>query len=282
MSILKSLSAQLDSLTTADRQIAEFIIEHPEQMLTMSSAALAEASGRSQSSVVKFSQKLGYGGYQQLKLAVNKAKALEWHAPGGVIHGTIDGSDSYMTILQKLIGSKLLSMRETSAANSEQTIDAALDALANARKVQLAGVGASALVARDFSYKLLKLGRSVLMDSDSHIQIANASALNGQDVLLALSHSGRSLEIVRIAEVARQRGAKVISVTGMQPNPLLDIADIHLFTVADEERVRSSAITSRDAQLMIMDMLFILLVRQQADAQDYVHKSELAVTVLKA
>lgn len=282
MSILKSLSAQLDSLTTADRQIAQFIIEHPEQMLTMSSAALAEASGRSQSSVVKFSQKLGYGGYQQLKLAVNKAKALEWHAPGGVIHGTIDGSDSYMTILQKLIGSKLLSMRETSAANSEQTIDAALDALANARKVQLAGVGASALVARDFSYKLLKLGRSVLMDSDSHIQIANASALNEQDVLLALSHSGRSLEIVRIAEVARQRGAKVISVTGMQPNPLFDIADIHLFTVADEERVRSSAITSRDAQLMIMDMLFILLVRQQADAQDYVHKSELAVTVLKA
>lgn len=282
MSILKSLNAQLDSLTAADRQIAQFIIEHPEQMLTMSSAALAEASGRSQSSVVKFSQKLGYGGYQQLKLAVNKAKALEWHAPGGVIHGTIDGSDSYMTILQKLIGSKLLSMRETSAANSEQTIDAALDALAKARKVQLAGVGASALVARDFSYKLLKLGRSVLMDSDSHIQIANASALNEQDVLLALSHSGRSLEIVRIAEVARQRGAKVISVTGMQPNPLFDIADIHLFTVADEERVRSSAITSRDAQLMIMDMLFIQLVRRQADAQDYVHKSELAVTVLKA
>jgi DNA-binding MurR/RpiR family transcriptional regulator len=281
MSILKVLGAQLDSLTAADRQIAQFIIEHPEQMLTMSSSALAEATGRSQSSVVKFSQKLGYGSYQQLKLAVNKAKALEWHAPGGVIHGTIDGGDSYMTILQKLIGSKLLSMRETSAANTEQTIEAALAVLGNARKVQLAGVGASSLVARDFSYKLLKLGRTVLMDSDSHIQIANASALNEQDVLVALSHSGRSLEPVRIAEVARQRGAKVISVTGMQPNPLLDIADIRLFTVADEERVRSSAITSRDAQLMLMDMLFILLVRQQTDAQDYVHKSEAAVTVLK-
>ena len=73
MSILKSLSAQLDSLTAADRQIAQFIIDHPNEMLAMSSAALAEATGRSQSSVVKFSQKLGYGGYQQLKLAVNKA-----------------------------------------------------------------------------------------------------------------------------------------------------------------------------------------------------------------
>ena len=282
MSILKSLSAQLDSLTAADRQIAQFIIDNPNEMLAMSSAALAEATGRSQSSVVKFSQKLGYGGYPQLKLAVNQAKALEWQAPGGVIHGTIDASDSYMTILQKLIGSKLLSMRETLAANNEHTIDRALDALVNARKVQLAGVGASSLVAKDFSYKLLKLGRTALIDSDSHIQISNASALNEADVLLALSHSGRSLEPLRIAEVARKRGATIISMTGLHPNPLLDLADIHLFTVADEERVRSSAITSRDAQLMLMDMLFILLIRRQVDSHDYIHNSETAVTVLKA
>src|SRR5690606_30675195 len=184
MSILKILDAQLDSMTQADRQIAQFIIDNPERMLTLSSAALAEATGRSQSSVVKFSQKLGYAGYQQLKLAVNKAKALDWHPPGGVIHGTIAASDSYMTTLQKLIGSKLLSMRETSAANGEHTIDAAVDALVTARRVQLAGVGASSLVAKDFSFKLLKLGRTVLLDSDSHIQIANASALNESDVLM--------------------------------------------------------------------------------------------------
>lgn len=282
MSILKILGAKIDSMTQADRQIARFILDHPEQMLTMSSAALAEATGRSQSSVVKFSQKLGYEGYQQLKLDVNKAKAQEFHAPAGVIHGTIDASDSYMTILQKLIGSKLLSMRETSAVNTEATIDSALDALMGARRIQLAGVGASSLVARDFSYKLLKLGRTVLVDSDSHIQISNASALNDQDLIIALSHSGRSMETLRITELAKKRGATVLSVTGLQPNPLLDIADISLFSVADEDRVRSSAITSRDAQLMLMDMLFILLLRRQADAYDYIHRSEAAVTVLKA
>jgi DNA-binding MurR/RpiR family transcriptional regulator len=282
MSILKILGAKIESMTQADRQIARFILDHPEQMLTMSSAALAEATGRSQSSVVKFSQKLGYEGYQQLKLDVNKAKAQEFHAPAGVIHGTIDASDSYMTILQKLIGSKLLSMRETSAVNTEATIDSALDALMSARRIQLAGVGASSLVARDFSYKLLKLGRTVLVDSDSHIQISNASALNDQDLIIALSHSGRSMETLRIAELAKKRGATLLSVTGLQPNPLLEIADISLFSVADEERVRSSAITSRDAQLMLMDMLFILLLRRQADAYDYIHRSEAAVTVLKA
>jgi len=281
MSVLKILGAKIDSMTQADRQIAQFILDHPERMLGMSSAALAEATGRSQSSVVKFSQKLGYEGYQQLKLDVNKAKAQEFHAPAGVIHGTIDASDSYLTILQKLIGSKLLSMRETSAVNTEETIDSALDALVGARRIQLAGVGASSLVARDFSYKLLKLGRTVLVDSDSHIQISNASALNSEDLLIAISHSGRSVETLRIAELAKKRGATLLSVTGLAPNPLLDLADISLFTVADEERVRSSAITSRDAQLMLMDMLFILLLRRQADAYDYIHRSEAAVTVLK-
>jgi len=281
MSILKILGLQLESMTQADQQIAQFIIDHPERMLAMSSAALAEATGRSQSSVVKFSQKLGYAGYQQLKLAVNKAKAQEWQAPAGIIHGTIDASDSYMTILQKLIGSKLLSMRETSAVNGEKTIDQALDALAKARRIQLAGVGASSLVARDFSYKLLKLGRSVLLDNDSHIQISNASTLTKADVLVVLSYSGSSIEILRIAELAKERGATIIAITGLQPNPLLDIADISLYTVADEERVRSSAITSRDAQLMLIDMLFILLLRRQEDAYDYIHRSEVAVAVLK-
>ncbi|WP_108398611.1 MurR/RpiR family transcriptional regulator [Devosia submarina] len=281
MSVLKVLAAQLDSLTQADRQIAEFIIDHPEKMLALSSAGLAEATGRSQSSVVKFSQKLGYSGYQQLKLAVNKAKAIEWQTPGGVIHGTIEANDSYMTILQKLIGSKLLSMRETSAANTEATIDLALGALSDARRIQLAGVGASSLVAKDFSFKLLKLGRVVLLDSDTHIQLSNASALNGSDVLVALSHSGRSMETLRIAELAKKRGATIISITGLQPNPLLELADISLFTVGDEDRVRSSAITARDAQLMLTDMLFILLLRRQSDAHDYIHNSETAVKVLK-
>ncbi|MBJ7577684.1 MurR/RpiR family transcriptional regulator [Devosia sp. MC532] len=281
MSVLRLLSAHLDTLTQADRQIAQFIIDQPEQMLALSSSGLAEATGRSQSAVVKFSQKLGYSGYQQLKLAVNKAKAMEWQAPGGVIHGSIDSADNYMTILQKLIGSKLLSMRETTAANSEQTIDLALEALHGANRIQLSGVGASSLVARDFSYKLMKLGRVVMLDNDTHIQLVNAANLTKDDVFVALSHSGRSLETLRTAEVAKKRGATVISVTGLQPNPLIDLADIHLFTVGDEERVRSSAITSRDAQFILTDMLFILLLRRQPGSTDYILGSESAVTILK-
>ncbi|PJR89102.1 RpiR family transcriptional regulator [Ochrobactrum sp. 695/2009] len=281
MSILQKISAKLNELTVADRKIGQFIVDHPEQVLKLSSSALAAATGRSQSSVVKFSQKFGFDGYQELKLAVSEARAKEWQVPAGMVHGSIETGDSYITVLQKLIGSKLQSMQRTVSANSEQDIDDALQALISARRIHLAGVGASSLVARDFCYKLMKLGRNVMHNSDSHIQMANVSTLHEGDVLFALSYSGASIETLRISEEARKCGATVIAVTGLNRNPLNEIADIRLYTVADEERVRSSSITARDAQLILTDLLFILLFQRQSDATDYVHKSEAAVSSLK-
>ena len=280
MSVLKRIATKLDGMAPADREIGRFIVDNPDQMLRLSTAALAARTGRSQSSVVKFSQRLGFASYQELKLAVSQAKAQEWHAPTGMIHGSIELGDSYRTILQKLIGSKVLSMQQTASANNERDIGKVVDILDKARRIHLVGVGASSLVARDFSYKLMKLGRNVLHDSDSHVQMANASTLDAADALFALSYSGTSIETLRIAEQARQRGATVIAVTGLADNPLSRAAHICLHTVADEDRVRSSSITARDAQLTLTDLLFIQLVQRQPDSSAFVHNSEVAVSVL--
>src|SRR5215475_11250039 len=105
MSILKIINARLETMSEADRAIGRFIVKHPERMLQLSSSALAAEIGRSQSSVVKFSQKMGYAGYQDLKLAVNRAQAQTWQVPPGTIHGSIESGDSYMTIQRKLVSS---------------------------------------------------------------------------------------------------------------------------------------------------------------------------------
>ncbi|MBT9369710.1 SIS domain-containing protein [Rhizobium sp. CSW-27] len=282
MSVLKVIRAKLDAMTEAEREIGQFIIDDPERMLTLSSAELAAATGRSQSSVVKFSQKIGYDGYQQLKLAVTRAKAQEWRVPTGMIHGTIDAGDNLVTIQQKLVASKVSAMQQTMQVNSEEAVTAAVSALAAARRIHLAGIGASSLVARDFSYKLLKLGLMVLMDSDTHVQMANAASLTDEDVLFAISQSGGNVETLRLAEMARRCGATVITLTGLHENRLSELADIRLNTVADEERVRSSAITSRDAQLAITDLVFLALVRTLPKANDAIHASEAAVALLKS
>lgn len=282
MSVLKVIQAKLDSMTDAERQIGQFIIDDPDRMVELSSAELAAATGRSQSSVVKFSQKIGYDGYQQLKLAVTKAKAQEWRVPSGMIHGTIEAGDNFVTIQQKLVASKVSAMQQTMQVNAEEAVMQTVTALASARRIHLAGIGASSLVARDFSYKLLKLGLMVLMDRDPHVQMANAASLGSQDVLFAISQSGGNNETIRLAELARTCGATVITLTGLHGSRLSQLADIQLHTVADEERVRSSAITSRDAQLAICDLVFLLLIANLPGANDAIHASEAAVSILKS
>jgi DNA-binding MurR/RpiR family transcriptional regulator len=231
--------------------------------------------------VDKFAQKLGYASYQQLKLAVSEAKAQQWQAPPGMVHGSIDRADGYVAVQQKLVAGKLAAMQQTMSVNSEQTVGRVLDLLDRADRIHLAGVSASSLVARDFAIKLMKLGRNVLHDSDSHVQLASAASLGSRDVLLAFSHSGTSIETVRIAELAKQRGAAVVVISSLRDNPLSAISDVVLHSVSDEDNVRSSSITARDAQLALTDLLFILLVQRQADANDHIHRSEAAVAALK-
>lgn len=281
MSVLKRISANIQAMAPSDQAIGQFIVDFPDQVLKLSSAELAEAAGRSQSTVVKFSQKLGFAGYQELKLAVSEARAHEWKMPDGHVHGSIDRSDNLTTVIGKLIGSKLSSMQQTVAANSERNIMAAFEALKSARRIDIAGIGSSSQVARDFALKLVKLKMFALHDPDAHAQMSNAANLGPGDVLVALSHSGRSVETVRTAELAKERGATLIAMTGLSDNPLARLADICLHTVAEEERPRSSAIMVRDAQQVLTDLLFILFVQRQDDALEHIQRIDAAMRPLR-
>ncbi len=282
VSILTILDARLDSLTNGEQQIAKFVLADPAHAIRLSSVDLAERTGRSQSGVIRFCQKLGFRGYQEFKLAVSEATAQDWNLPADVVHGMIESSDNLPTTIQKLLGSKLHAMQQTMSLNCEKTLESVLGAIMGARRIQLAGVGASSLVAQDFAYKLQKLDCSVLYGPDSHIQIANAATLRSDDVMIALSYSGTSLETVRIAEQARASGARLISLTDVQPNRLASISDINLHVIADEERARSSAITSRDGQLMVLDLLFIMLVQRKPESNDLIFAAQQAATELKS
>ncbi|WP_341862744.1 MurR/RpiR family transcriptional regulator [Gymnodinialimonas sp. 57CJ19] len=280
MSILTLMQAQLGTLSAGEQQIANTILDDPDAMARLTSIELARKSGRSQSSVVKFCQKLGFSGYQDLRMEITRAAAAQT-VPIDAVHSTIDTGDDALMTAQKLLSSKIKSLQETLGINPPAQLDAARDALNAAARVQLSGVGASSLVARDFAYKLQKLGIPVLFDADSHIQMAHAATLTPKDVLVSLSQSGTSLETLRVAETALQRGATILTVTGLQPNQLADLAGNALRTVTDEERVRSSAITSRDAQLILLDLVFLRLVQIRDGAVDLISGAAEAVAPLK-
>jgi len=280
VSIFTVLEARLDSFTLGEREIADAILDDPDTVGRLASSELGKLVGRSQSSVVKFCQKLGYSGYQDFRLDIARAAATRTLATGAV-HGSIEAGDDAMATATKLLASKFHAMQATVSVNPADRLDAARDTLNRAVRIQLSGVGASSLVARDFAYKLQKLGMIATFDADSHIQMANAATLSSRDVLVSLSQSGTSLETLRIAETAARRGAAILTVTGLQTNPLAALSTTALRTVTDEERVRSSAITSRDAQLMVTDLVFLRLVQVRDDAGDLISGAAEAVAPLK-
>ncbi|CAI0977887.1 MurR/RpiR family transcriptional regulator [Serratia fonticola] len=275
MSTLLRIRQIYPTLAQNDRKLADFLLDNAEQARHLSSQKLAQLAGVSQSSVVKFAQKLGYKGFPALKLALGEVLAQPQVAPVVTVHNHILSSDPLKTVGEKLLLEKQAALRATLDINSEQRLLTALEMLRAARRVILVGIGASGLVAKDLSFKLLKIGVMAVAEADMYVQLATIKALSREDLLLAISFSGERREINLAAEEARIAGAKVLALTSFSPNGLQQRADHCLYTIAQEPNIRSAAISSSTAQFALTDLLFMALLQHELDhTHDRIHHSE--------
>ncbi|AKA38001.1 MurR/RpiR family transcriptional regulator [Yersinia ruckeri] len=272
MSSLLRIRQIYPTLAQNDRKLADFLLLNPEQARHLSSQKLAQLAGVSQSGVVKFAQKLGYKGFPALKLALSEVIATPQTAL--TVHNQILSTDYLKIVGEKLLAEKNAALRATLDINSEERLEQALNMLKNARRVILLGIGASGLVAKDLSYKLLKIGIMAVSEADMHVQLAAVQAMGPQDLLLAISFSGERREVNLAAEEARTAGAKVLALTSFSPNGLQQRADHCLYTIAEEPAIRSAAISSSTAQFALTDLLFMAIIQQDFDhAQDHIRHS---------
>ncbi|HHQ6568719.1 MurR/RpiR family transcriptional regulator [Serratia fonticola] len=275
MSTLLRIRQIYPTLAQNDRKLADFLLDNAEQARHLSSQKLAQLAGVSQSSVVKFAQKLGYKGFPALKLALGEVLAQPQVAPVVTVHNHILSSDPLKTVGEKLLLEKQAALRATLDINSEQRLLTALEMVRAARRVILVGIGASGLVAKDLSFKLLKIGVMAVAEADMYVQLATIKALSREDLMLAISFSGERREINLAAEEARIAGAKVLALTSFSPNGLQQRADHCLYTIAQEPNIRSAAISSSTAQFALTDLLFMALLQHELDhTHDRIHHSE--------
>ncbi|CAO96048.1 MurR/RpiR family transcriptional regulator [Erwinia tasmaniensis] len=272
MSSLLRIRQLYPSLAMNERRLADYLLSQPEHARQLSSQKLADESGVSQSSVVKFAQKLGYKGFPALKLALSESLAEK---EAVTVHNPILSDDALKVVGEKLFAEKTSALRATLDINSEEMLLETLRLLRQARRIVLIGVGASGLVAKDFSWKLMKIGISAVAEQDMHALLASVQALNTGDVLLAISYTGERREINLAAQEARRIGATVLAFTGFTPNTLQQSANYCLYTVAEEQTTRSAAISSTTAQLALTDLLFMALIQHdQERASSHLRHSE--------
>ncbi|USD43403.1 SIS domain-containing protein [Vibrio sp. SCSIO 43135] len=266
MSVVNKIVTRRTQLSASARKIADWVIANTETAASLTSQELAHATDASQSSIVKFTQKIGFKGYSEFKFALTEELGRKQAIQTTPLHSDILADDPFAVISQKLVKAKTDAMFQTTNALSLDTCAEAIRLLDGANRVQVVGIGGSALTAKEFSFKLLKLGITALTEQDSHVQIAIARTLTPQDVQIVISFSGERKEILAAAETAKEQGAKIIALTSPRKSRLRNIADLSFATIADESQHRSSSIASRTAQNVITDLLFIALVQQRDES----------------
>ncbi len=271
MSTFAKIKAIRGTLSFSEQKLAEFTLNSPNAIRDLSSIELAKVTGVSQSSVVKFAQKLGYKGYPNFKLAV--IDALNNQVNDDSFHAKVTLSDSISQITNKLLLSKVAVLNDTQALNGVNQIQAAVDLLKVAKHVLICGQGGSAVVAKDFAFKLQQTGILALNDADSQTQMVCASTLSKDDLVIAISESGENKDIKRIVEVAKANNCKVLSITRFGNNLISSRADVSLYSASDEDCLRMSSLLVRTAQQFIVDTLCVALTQNSRHGRKHLEKS---------
>lgn len=260
MSSITRINNLMNDFTPAEKKIARFLLDNTEKIYNMTAAELASNIGSSPASIIRFSQKLGYEGLNELKIALAKDMPYE-----GIdeekIYEKVTIHDSLSESVNKIAAESIKAIKDTAKLIDERSVMAAVKAISSARRINLYGVGSSALVAKDLHYKLVRIAMAADMHTDHHLQLVSAANISKEDVAIGFSHSGKSVETFKAIEMSKLRGATTISVTKFGKNPISDISDINIYTTEVEKTLRMGAIASRIAQLTIVDILFIEIVK---------------------
>lgn len=277
--VLLRIAAYYPSLNEAERKVADFVSNYPNEAKGLPVTRLAERSGVSQTTVVRFCRALGYKGYADFKLAL--VEDLVPRNYSGVlpdVHSEVEPHDSLSTLVEKVFSMDMQALGNTAKVLDMNEFARAVEAIRNANVVEILGVGSSLPVALDLYYRLLRSGAQSRISVDSHMQAINAGLLKKGDVALAVSYSGESRQTLDAVELAKEAGATTVCVTNFPRSTLARICDIALVTSAGKTRWVDEAITARIVQLAVFDALCVALAREKSkDVLERVERIEKAV-----
>lgn len=248
-----------------EKRIADWIMLHPHQIISMSISELAEVCGCGDATIVRFSRRLGLSGYQGLKIGIAQ-ELSSFDKPQEL--PVITSADSCFDIFKKREQEVVVALEYTRNILSPDSLEAAAKSIMEAENIVLFGLGSSAPITVDAQHKFLRAGLPARAYNDNHMQAIVASHLKPGDVAIGISHSGSSTDIVYALKLARQQGAKTICITNHGNSPITKHSDICLFTKAEETKRSILALSSRIAQLCIIDTLYSYVVVNKKDLSE--------------
>ncbi|QMT31891.1 SIS domain-containing protein [Alysiella filiformis] len=251
--MLSKISEQLDKLSAAERKVAEVALAEPKWFVHAAVAEIAERAGVSQPTVIRFCRSMDFSGLPEFKLALS-VSISQSGLP--YVHAELNIDDSMGDVMEKVLGNTAAALLGARRSLDQTELERAISLLTHARRIEFYGVGNSGIVAQDAQHKFFRFGISTVAYADTHIQLMAAAVLSPQDVLVVISNSGSSIEILDAVSIAKENGAQVIVIT-RHDSPLAQMGDCVLTVAVQEDSSRYTPMVSRLLQLAVVDILAI-------------------------
>lgn len=254
--ILLNIKAIYNSMTIAERAVADYVLENPKLTCSMTITDLAEACNVGYTTVFRFCKTLSFSGFTEFKIHLMMALGDESKGDASLLSTAIAKDDSLEVAAEKLMNCHINAITETKGLLDFEALHRAIELISSSDKVCFFGVAGSMISALDGMYKFIHIVPNAYSLPDPHMQLMLASTMTKKDVAVILSHAGENKDIVEIAKRAKMAGAGIIGITQHTRSPLTQYVDIVLACGGFDTPFNDSSSRSTIPQLYILDMLF--------------------------
>jgi RpiR family carbohydrate utilization transcriptional regulator len=256
--MLERIRTQLAELSAAERKVAELALAQPYTVMQAAVADIAASAGVSQPTVIRFCRSLGCAGLPDFKLKL--AGSLVTGVP--YVHSSVRPEDPTSEIAAKVFDNTVSALIKCRNEVNPAAVEEAVDLMARAGRIEFYGLGNSGIIAADAQHKFFRFGIPTVAYADTHIQIMAASVLRSTDVMVAISNSGRTVELLSAVEMALAAGVPVVAITS-SGSPLERMATVTLNADTREDSETFSPMISRIVHLVLIDVLAVGVALRQ-------------------
>lgn len=276
MSCIFRIKEAQASMTSTENKIAEYILLNKNKVIHWSAQRLADEIETSPAALIRFSKKVGYKGFTAMKMDL----ALDNRDEVEDFDALINEEDPIEVMVKKEKYANEKTIQETYELIDYAQLERAVAILSQAKRIFLLGVAGNGIVCLDFMHKLTRINKDVIYHEDAHTLLARMSHIDKEDAVVAISYGGKTKEVIAGVQYAKEKGAKVVAITQMNlKTPLSKLSDISLYVPIEEKEVRLGAISSRNAGLILTDLIYFGIARQ--DSQDTKRKLLQSLDIVK-
>lgn len=267
MDTLLVIRQNYSNFTPVEKKIADYIFEVEEQILGKSAQEVAKDLGTSTAALVRFSRKLGYAGFSQLKQKLSASYAF--HADDKKYYEEVSDAETPRSLKNKLKVRINHMVETTNDALADEAVEKAVAMIKHKDLLFVFGIGASAIVAQDIFQKFSRIGKKVIFLQDTHLFVSALAVHQNDALFMAVSMKGETKEVIDIAKLAQEMTIPLIVISGREDSTLAKLADCLLHSVSGEDyKMRTAATMSLMEQLYVVDVLFYMYVSKHF-AQSY-------------